>query len=255
MNSGESYLLIVSGISWIVIPTLYRLFRDPEDILSGEGSKGTIRLIFFVYAGLTFFSLLLGGLFFSALFIGFPLFYAVLYRDRIRNTKLFSSRLALFTIPFLLLWFEELFAVLDYQGPIIPHFIHYIGYYLGYALVIYLFFRRRKFSFAQVLTIGGLFGVLIEGEFMLPQFLIQGLSGNPDAFIFLVLSAPFIFLTHGLYLAGPYLLFYEEISSKPEANKRQVLLLVIALMIIPLLAWGIWSMVLTAGGFNPAGVI
>ena len=255
MNSGESYLLIVSGISWIVIPTLYRIFRSPEDVLSGEKSKGTIRLIFFVYAGLTILSLMLGGLFFSALFIAFPLFYAVLYRDRIRNSKLFSSRLALFTVPFLLLWFEELFAVLDYQGPILNHFIHYIGYYLGYALVIYLFFRRRRFSFAQVLTIGGLFGVLIEGEFMLPQFLIQGLSGNQEAILFLVLSAPFIFLTHGLYLAGPYLLFYEEISSHPEANRRQVTLLALALLIIPLLAWGIWSMFLAAGGFTPAGVI
>jgi hypothetical protein len=255
MNSDNLFLLIVSVISWIVLPALYRIFKKPGDVLSGERSRAAVRLIIFTYLGLTIFSLLVGGRFFSALFITYPMFYAVIYRQQIRSTKLMSSKFALFTIPFLLLWFEEIFAVLDYQGQILPHFIHYIGYYLGYALVIYIFFRRRSYSFAQVLTIGGILGVLIEGEFMLPQFLLQGLSGNPDALLFMILSAPFIFLTHGFYLAGPYLLFYEEVSSLPKANKQQVIFLAIALLIIPLLAWGIWSMILGAGGFNPAGVI
>lgn len=255
MNPDDILLVILSLISWVTIPTLFRILKDPAELLTDARSKRPVKLIISIFSGLTVLALLIGGQFFSALFVAYPLFYAVIFRDRIRSTRLFSNRFALFTIPFFLLWFEEIFAVLDYQGQILPHFIHYIGYYLGYALVIYIFFRRRSYSFAQVMTVGGLFGVLIEGEFMLPQLFITGLSGDAESLLFMVITAPFIFLTHGLYLAGPFLLFYEEISIRPTATKRQVLMLAITLLIIPLLAWGIWSMILSSVGFNPIGVI
>jgi hypothetical protein len=255
MTSNDLGMLILSMISWIVLPMLYRIFKDPTRVLSGKYSRRGLKAIILVYAGFAIIALLLGGRFYSSLFVAYPLLYSVVSRDRIRSTWLFSSRFAMFIIPFCLLWFEEIFAVLDYYGVIIPHFIHYIGYYLGYAFVIRYFFRRWSFSFAQVMTIGGLFGLLIEGEFMMPQLFLQGLSGSPESLLYALIAAPFIFITHGFYLAGPYLLFHEEINQNPNANKRQIGFLSIAILVIPLLMWGIWSMIIGAGGFDPSGII
>ncbi len=255
MNTEEISLLILGMLSLAVIPTLYWIFKDPSKSLNRNRSAVLLNAIILVYTGLAFFSLALGERFFSALFVAYPLFYGVVFRKRIRSMRIFSTKFGLLLIPFFLLWFGELFAVLDYNGPILQHFIFYTGYYIGYALVIYFFFRRWSFSFAQVLTIGGLFGVLIEQEFMLPQFFLQGISGNLEALLFFFLSAPFIFLVHGLYLAGPFLLFYEDIKVNPKAKKRQVFFLVLALLIIPLLSWGIWSLILSALEIDLVGII
>jgi len=255
MNNEEISLFLLSLLSWASIPALYWIFKDPTQTFKGSFSKVLVKVIILAYTTITIIALLSDQRFFSGLFVAYPLFYSVLIRDRLRSRRLFSSKLALLIVPFFLLWFGELFAVLDYHGPVLQHYIQYIGYYVGYALVIYFFYRRWSFSFAQVLTIGGLFGMLIEQEFMLPQFFLQGISGNSEALLFLFLAAPFIFLTHGLYLAGPFLLFNEEINTNPAANKRQVFLLIIALLIIPLLSWGIWSMILSAFGVDLVGII
>lgn len=255
MNTEELSLLFLELASLASIPILYWIFKDPSKSLKRNRSVVLLAAIIIIYIGFAFFSFVLGKRFFSSLFVAYPLLYAVVFRKQIRSTRLFSINYGLFVIPFILLWFGELFAVLDYSGPILRHFIFYTGYYIGYALVILFFFRRWSFSFAQVLTIGGLFGVLIEQEFMLPKLFIQGISGNFEAFIFFLISAPFIFLVHGLYLAGPFLLFYEEIKINPNANKRHVFLLCLALLFVPLLSWGIWSFVLTAFNINLIGII
>ncbi len=255
MNTGELSILVLEILSLAAIPTLYWIFKDPSINLNNNRSAVLLNAIILAYSGLAFFSLALGERFFSALFVAYPLFYGIVFRKRIRSMRIFSTKFGFLLVPFFLLWFGELFAVLDYNGPILKHFVFYIGYYIGYALVIFFFYRRWSFSFAQVLTIGGLFGVLIEQEFMLPQFFLQGISGNLEALLFFFLSAPFIFLVHGLYLAGPFLLFYEDIKVNPKAKKHQVFFLCIALLIIPLLSWGIWSLFLSALEFNMVGII
>ncbi|MFV1949865.1 MAG: hypothetical protein ACC633_08045 [Anaerolineales bacterium] len=255
MNTEELNLIILGIFSLAAIPVLYWIFRDPSEALNSYLSKALLSIIILAYSGMAVLSLLMGDRFFSALFVAYPLLYAVVFRKRIRSTRIFSTRFTLLILPFFLLWFEELFAVLDYHGPILQHFIFYIGYYVGYVLVIYLFYRRWRFSFAQVLTIGGLFGMLIEQEFMLPKLFLQGISGNLDALLFLFFAAPFIFLVYGLYLAAPFLLFYEEIKVNPKAGKRQVFFLFFAILTVPLLTWGIWTILLSALGIDLAGII
>lgn len=255
MNFEELNLLFLGIVSFTTIPALYWIFRDPEKLQDSWFFKTILGAIILTFTSFALFPLLMGERFFSALFVAYPLLYAVVFRKWIRSTKIFSTKFALLFLPFLLLWFGELFAVLDYHGPILQHFIFYAGYYIGYVVVIYLFYHRWRFSFAQVLTISGLFGMLIEQEFMLPKFFLQGISGNLEALLFLFLTAPFIFLAHGMYLASPFLLFYDRIKANPKANKRHVFLLFVAILTIPLLAWGIWTMILGALGIDLAGVI
>ncbi len=196
MNTEELNLVMLGMFSIGVIPALYWIFNDPSTALNSYLSQALLGGIILAYSGMAILPLLTGERFFSALFVAYPLLYAIVFRKRIRSTRIFSFRFALLILPFFLLWFEELFAVLDYHGPVLQHFIFYLGYYVGYASVIYYLYRRWRYSFAQVLTIGGLFGVLIEQEFMLPHFFLRGISGNREALLFL-------FSCRTLYLPGP----------------------------------------------------
>ncbi len=189
------------------------------------------------------------------MFVAYPLLYAAGFRNRIRAARIFSTRLALFFLPFFLLWFEELFAVLDYHGPVLQHFVFYLGFYVGIASVIYFFYRGLQFSFAQLFTIGGLWGLLIEGEFMFPEMFMQGIAGDTESLFAFTLAAPFVFITYGLYLAGPFLLFYEEIAVNRPAGVRNVAALFVAAVTVPLLTWGIWTAILGWLGIELSRII
>lgn len=133
--------------------------------------------------------------------------------------------------------------------------IFYVGFYAGLALVVRYFYQRWSFSFGQVFTVGGMLGLLIEQEFLLPKYFFQALSGNRDAFMALIFTAPFIFIVYSLYLATPLLIFYEETRDKKKATKRHMLLFYVAIVIMPLLSWGIWDGIITGLGIDLTGVI
>ena len=251
----ELTLFALGLVSLPTIAALYVIFRDAKRPLRTIRAKIVLAAIIFVYIALAFLPLLDNGRFFSVLFVAFPLLYVTFFRKWIRSGSLFPSKWELFIIPFLLLWFDELFSVLDYEGPILQHFIFYAGFYLGIAAVIGFFYRRWQFSFAQLLTIGGLWGVLIEQNFMFPQFLLNGLMGDGESLLAFLFLAPFTFLAYGLYLAMPFLLFYEEIQGHPKAQKRQLVALFVAILTLPLLIWGAWTAVLNLLQINLAGVV
>ncbi len=246
-------LVLLGAISYPTIFTLFWIFKDSTE--KSCFSTGALWAIILTYTGISFLALTAGSRFFSALFVAYPLFLVTVFRERIRRSRLFSSRFGLFWIAFLFLWFEEVFVILDYQDPGLAHLIFYVGFYAGLALVVQYFYKRWDFSFAQVFTIGGLLGLLIEQEFLIPKYFVQVLTGSGDAFMALIFTAPFVFIVYGMYLAAPLLIFYEDMREKKKATKRHALLLYVAIVIVPLLVWGIWDGLITSLGIDLTGVI
>ncbi|MCA9460055.1 MAG: hypothetical protein KC550_05905 [Nanoarchaeota archaeon] len=113
------------------------------------------------------------------------------------------------------------------------------------ASTLFFFLKKYHFKFLSVLTIGGLWGVIIEQNFKGPIMLFT----DPFGFPFFAL---FTFLVYGFYLGGPYLLFYEEFNKKEkkEANIWNKILFFICISIIPLLTWGLWLGFLSLLGIN-----
>lgn len=253
MNPQEITLVFLGLVSYPSIVALYWVYKKPTE--KSCLSIGVVWAMIMTYAGISFLALTAEARFFSALFVSYPLFLVTVFRERIRKIRLFSSRFGLFWITFLFLWLEEVFVILDYQDPGSAHLIFYIGFYAGLALVVQYFYKRWSFSLGQVFTVGGMLGMLIEQEFLLPKYFIQTLSGSGDAFMALIFAAPFIFIVYGLYLTTPLLIFYEETRKNRKATKRHVLLLYVAIVVIPLLTWGIWDGIITGLGIDLAGVI
>ena len=98
-------------------------------------------------------------------------------------------------------------------------------------------------------------GLLIEQEFLIPQYVVQIMAGSSDALIALIFAAPFIFIVYGLYLATPLLIFYEETRKHKKATRRHAFLQYAAVVVIPLLTWGIWDGIITGLGIDLTGVI
>jgi len=255
LTSDEIILLLLGFISLITLPMLYWLFREPENVLVSPRRRAVLWAIVLAYAGVMVLALLVGVRFFSALFVAYPLFYLLLGKRWMGEKRPFSPPIALFIIPFFLLWFGELFAVLDYNGPILPHFTFYLGFYAGIALVFAFFNGRWQFSLLQLFTIGGLWGVLIEQNFLFPALFLQAIMGDGGAFFTILFSALFVFIIYGLYLAAPFLLLYERVEANPRAGKRPAVFLFIAIVIVPLLVWGVWNWLLTALGMDLTGVV
>ncbi|MEP6988706.1 MAG: hypothetical protein ABI970_24105 [Chloroflexota bacterium] len=180
--------------------------------------------------------------FFSPLFIVFPILYGVLLRGVIRRlfAGLIRSRLGRYSLVFALLWFSEIFAALDIASydPLGRHMLIYVGFYIGLALVIVYFLSHWRFTFPALFTLGGLWGLLVEQQFLGSKML---LSGNIIGFL---IFASITFPVYGFYLAGPYLLLYEELSPNPRTSRWQYILLFIALTLIPFVTWGIWTLLL-----------
>lgn len=244
---GEVALLIGVILGYIVIPVLYRVFKNPsEAFLPGKKRKTVVRIAL-AYLLLALLPLVSNEKGFSALYITYPLLYAVLFRKQIRSfLGSHSQKVWVFFITaWLILWFDEIFAFLDMptSGPFLVHMLSYGGYYLGYVLTMVLF-RKYAYSFAQVFTIGGLQGLLIEQQLAGVMLLLSGAIFN-----FLAL-APMAFLGHGMILAGPYLLFYEEYKDNKRPPLWRSALFFIALSIIPLVTWFLWGETLKVLGIS-----
>lgn len=233
----------------LVMAVCYWALRQPTQVFVRGARRWAVWAIALAYLGLT----LLGAagqqpFTFALLFIAFPLLYSVLLRGAVRRLirGLRRSRAGQWGVVFALVWFSEVFAALDiaHYDPVGRHMIVYIGFYIGLALVIVFFQSRWRFSVPALLTLGGLWGLLVERQFAGSKML---LSGDIAGFL---IFASIVFGVYGFYLAGPRLLFHEEWSANPPASRWQHLLLFVAVAVVPMLTWALWVLLLGAVGFD-----
>lgn len=226
------FLIII--LLWVIIWALYWALKVPEEVFVSGKKRNVIKLI----AGLFFVVALIGAVSeehaYSLLFFTYPLAYAVLFRNRLRPA-LADTPPKLFVVLFVLLWVQEIFVIGDSGNPFVTHMVFYAGYYIGIVLTIIVLYRRWSYTFKQVFIVGGLWGVLIEQNFAGPTMLLSG------DIVTLLAFGPFIFVVYGLYLAGPYLLFYDVFKMRSQTHRWQTLSLFLAIVIIPLLTWFLWS--------------
>jgi hypothetical protein len=232
-------IYIVFGL---VIVICYWALWQPERSFRRGWRRRLLWLVALGYAALAGLAATGEKPFFSPLFIVFPLLYSVLLRKGVRRlfAGLIRSRNGRYILVFALIWFSEIFAALDIASydPLGRHMLNYVGFYIGLALVIVFFLSRWRYRFPALFTVGGLWGILVEQQFLGSKML---LSGNIIGFL---IFASIVFPVYGFYLAGPYLLMYEELSENPRFSRWQYILLFIALSIVPFVTWGIWTLLL-----------
>jgi hypothetical protein len=243
-------MVLIIVLLWLIVWALYWALKVPEEIFVPGKKRKVIKLI----AGLFFVVALIGAFSeehaYSLLFFTYPLAYAVLFRDRFRSVlgDTPADPVKLYAVLFVLLLAEELFVIGDSGNPLGTHLIFYAGYYIGIMLTIVVLYRRWSYTLPQVFIVGGLWGVLIEQNFAGPTMLLSG------DIVTLLAFGPFVFVVYGLYLAGPYLLFYEELKMRGQTHKQQTLILFVAITIIPLITWFLWSGLLDVLNISTAGV-
>lgn len=232
-------LYIIFGL---VIVICYWALWQPERAFKRSARRWLLWLVVISYTSLTALAATGAKPFFSPLFIVFPLLYSVLLRGIVRRlfAGVICSRLGRYSLVFALLWFSEIFAALDIASydPLGRHMLIYVGFYIGLALVIVYCLSRWRFTFPALFTLGGLWRLLVEQQFLGSKML---LSGNIIGFL---IFASITFPVYGFYLAGPYLLLYEKLTPNPHTSRWQYVLMFIALTIIPLVTWGIWTLLL-----------
>ena len=251
-----------SAIHIITTILLFWAFRRPEEIIVPGRKKTVVLFIALFYIVLALMPFLEGkgeGLY--NFFVAYPLLYAVVFRSSVK--RIFQPHASkwffLFSIIFLLLWIEEIplavsyviDGVGEYQNwiSVWRHLVSYAGFYMGLALTTVLFFRRWNYSPAQIFTVGGLWGLVIEQNFLGPQLLFSG------AVLEFIAFASFIFPTYGLYLIGPYVLFYEEFKSEKPKIKWQSALLFVGVFVLTLAMWFLFGVLLKLIGAEVSGVI
>lgn len=185
----------------------------------------------------------------SEMFIAYPLIWSVLLRDRLRRLAPIPASLWLVAVGIcLLLWFEETWVIVDYRSPMLRHYVHYFGFYLGVTATILWLYTRYRYTALQTFVVGGLWGVLVEQQWKGPTMLLSGAVVEALAF------GLYVFPVYGLYLAAPRLLFFEEFSLSSRTSRWQAIWLFLAITVLPLASWAIWSAVLQAAGFDRSGV-
>jgi len=233
---------MIQIIFGLVIILCYWALWQPEKAFKRGWRRSTLWLIVLGYGSLSLLAATGTKSFWSLGFIIFPILYAVLLRDSVRRliTRIKHSSIGRFSVVFVLIWFSEIFAALDIASydPLRRHMIVYIGFYVGQALVIVFFLTRWRYTFPLLFTVGGLWGVLVERQFAGTTMLV---SGNIFGFL---TFASIIFPVYGFYLAGPYLLFYEEWSTNPHTSRWQNVLLFVSVAVFPLVTWTLWTALL-----------
>jgi hypothetical protein len=243
-------LLILIALLMSNAYLLYWALKTPAEVFRSGKKRRVVKLIaslFFAFAVIGAFS---NEHAYSMLFFAYPLAYAVLWRDRVRAVLAPAARRSwtLFGALIALLWPKELFVIADGPDPLIGHMVFYFGFYVGLALTITVLYRRWHYTAGQVFVIGGLWGSLVEQNFAGPALLLSGQIGG------FLWFTPFIFVVYGLYLTGPYLLFYEEFQEVNVTRRWQRGLLFAAIVVLPILFWLAWAAVLNAAGFDTSGV-
>lgn len=228
-------IFIIFGL---VIVVCYWALWQPERAFKRGWRRGLLWLVVIGYAGLVALAVTGEKPFFSPLFIVFPLLYGVLLRGGVRRLVggLIRAHFGRYVLVFALVWLSEISAALDIASydPLGRHMLNYIGFYIGLALMIVAFLSRWRYTFPALFTVGGLWGLLVEQQFLGSKML---LSGDVIGFlIFASITLP----VYGFYLAGPYLLMYEELSPNPRTSRWQYILLFVALTVIPFVTWAFW---------------
>jgi hypothetical protein len=251
---SEIAQLIIGFFSAPAIGLLYWAYSSPEKS-SLPSRLAAASMVILAYLAAALLPLLEGERFFSALFVAYPLLYSSVLKQPVRAlARRLPLWLSLFGVAALLPWLGELFVVLDYRGDVLSHMVFYTGFYIGFAATLAFLYSRWTFTFTQVFTIGGLWGVLVEQQFAGPAMLVAGLRGDSEALLNFFFFASFIFLVYGLYLAGPYLLFREQLQGRRPAGWLQLALAYVLVVVVPLAAWGLWSLALQWLGVSHIGI-
>ncbi len=191
-----------------------------------------------VYGMAALFSLTFEKTALSMLFIVYPIMVLAFLKHPIRKllgTKANSVFIRMM-VNFVLLIFMETFVSIDEYGRIEPsHYLFFIGFYLGLVISIEIIFMKWKWLPRQVFILGGLWGVLIEQNFLVPLML---LTLNLIGIIFV---APFIFLTYSFYTLLPFLLFQDVYSGADPVSGKSFMVSYIVLVLMPLIVWFIVS--------------
>ena len=233
---------MLAVILLLKLPTILILawaFRHPEECFRPGKRYRWVFAVAVVHILLALLSLTGGKSSLSEMFVAYPLIWSVLLRNWLRRVLPPQAAFWLMAVVIcLLLWFEETWVIVDHRSPPLRHFVHYFGFYLGVTATIVLLYRRYRFSVQQTFLIGGLWGVLVEQQFAGPKMLLAGKV--VEAIGFALYIAP----VYGLYLAVPRLLFFEEFNESNRVSRWQGLWLFLAISVLPLATWLLWSALL-----------
>jgi len=234
------------------LPTILILawaFYRPEAMLRGGWRYRGVVFVALLHILLVLMSLRGEKSSFAELFIAYPLIWSVLLRNPLRALLPSPASLGFMAVAIcLLLWFEETWVISDFHSPVLRHYAHYFGFYLGMTATILLLYHCFRYTPLQTFLVGGAWGVLIEQQFGGPKLLLAG------AFTQALIFGVYVFPVYGLYLAAPRLLFWEEFSRPSRVSRWQAIYLFVAIAALPLAVWAVWSAILKAFGFDPTGV-
>jgi hypothetical protein len=234
------------------LPTILILawvFRRPEESFRLGRRYWWVCAVAIVHVLLALLSLTAEKSSLSEIFVAYPLIWSVLLRERLRRLLPDPAPVGLMVATIcLLLQFEESWVIVDYRSPPLRHHVHYFGLYLGVTATIVWLFRRYRYSVQQTFIVGGLWGVLVEQQFAGPKMLLAGKLVEAVGF------GVYIVPVYGLYLAAPRLFFFEEFGRSDRLGRWQVLWLFLAISVLPIATWLLWSAMLQSLGFDRSGV-
>jgi len=244
--------MMLATVLALKLPTILILawaFRRPEESLQRGRRYWWVFAVAIVHILLALLSLTGEKSSVAEMFVAYPLIWSVLLRNRLRSLlPVHASFWLMGMVICLLLWFEETWVIVDHRSAALRHYVHYFGFYLGVTATIVWLYRRCRYSVQETFFVGGLWGVLVEQQFAGPKMLVAGKVVEAAGF------ARYVLPVYGLYLAAPRLLFFEEFSKSDRVGRLHDLWLFIAISVLPLAVWLLWSALLQAGGFDRSGV-
>jgi len=242
-------LAIVLALKLPTILILAWAFQRPEEMFRPGRRYWGVLAVAVVHVLLALLSLTGEKSSLSEMFVAYPLIWSVLLRDRLRGLLPSPASIWLMAVTTcVLLWFEEIWVIVDHRSPPLQHYIHYFGFYFGMTATILWLYCRYRYTALQTFVVGGLWGVLVEQQFAGPKMLVSGAVVQALGF------GLYIFPVYGMYLAAPRLLFFEEFSRSNRTSRWQGIGLFLAIAVLPLVAWALWSAVLQGFGFDRTGV-
>ena len=184
------------------------------------------------------------------MFIAYPLIWSVLLRNRLR--RLLPPQAAFWlmgVVICLLLWFEETWVIVDHRSPPLRHYVHYFGFYLGVTATIVWLIPAIPLLRPADLPRRRVYGACSSSNNLpVPRCFSPGRLSKQSAS--LSTSPP----STGSTLQHLGCLFFEEFNESNRVSRWQGLWLFVAISVLPLAAWLLWSALLQAGGFDRSGV-